>query len=1756
MRKNRLKFLIIFLIITVNIVGFTSQLGQPTHHRKFGNEILPIAQDYETNSSETVNVVTAFIEQGYKNDTDINLDQDTTSFSVPAPNATGYDSSYIKISVKDLTAENHTLIVEDNSVPSGFHDVNNAQPSVTSFTIPTDCYLTNLTFNVRRTLAQDGNMTVRLYNSSWSGTINEPNSNVNQYIQIGNLTTGNGWKSITNINLFLNNSNTDNNTWYVGFVDHNTAEYNGNWWYTNDDSSGDNNDETLSYEYLGASTWGLVEDTFSPGVLIDFHLQVGLSLNDSTPNPKLLDLHINGTSVDDNLITPSANNGTWININPLHGADNFLDFTVIANWYTYSLNIDQTIVNYTNSFDAVTTYTAESGVNVFWNATTEINQFDHRLINNTVIFTIPNNWNTPLSRLDRDSTEISPYSTASNGTAKFITVRGSNAIDGNWTLLTTSSNLLIEIGINSPVIYVNETVEFNATFSTPVSGIVNISVYNPQSYNDEMVFSSEDTITDASFIDLTDWDVDVDSLISIDEYGPYRVQVRWDNDTDMGIIDSTVVIAANTSYTILTTPQEILSNQGPFNISIQYFDEFKSQNVTGATIGFENATSNWNSEVQNNPMEEYNITINPADYSSGIHLIPITLNKTYYMNHTFTYEITFVESMQVFKNYGSSNLNVARGENATFVLNYNTTAGEIGIQDAIINDVSINSYLVWSYNDLSSGNYEIVLNTSEVNADFSPFNCVFNISLINATNGYQTLQFDFDIAVTVAQTSMSLNSQTDVIARNSGNNATIYFHVTDTTNGLDLTGIPESDFYVYNESTSLIWDVGTFDWKVTELTGGDYVANISLNGLNYGTQTVRLNVSYAPNYNYSILVTSFYIRGNFTEITIKEFNNNAGNILPTVNSSKQFYLDGTHVGLILNLNDTENANQYVTDDEGNFKYWARFNGTQPLVTSFIYDRNNDVNIGSIALPTGLTAGQGNITLIIGQKNYENATIKFNITFLEPLSISISQIVLPSVLIQNNQTVIRFRVTYMNGTLQPLANAYITISSNNTDFISFSNYTDGNGYVEFTVSAPEGRYDAITFYISYNGVAYGISGGTASFIVPVERARTWSEWILYGVLLVVGLSLAVVAVQQGIVKPRKKKYRELLYNTVAVFEDAINLQHVLIMHKNTGTCVFFKTFGILDIDPDLISGFLSAAQSFVRESMSADGISEIKSGDNHLLISDGELVRVTLVLAKGASQFLRANTARLVMLFENQYYQELIDWKGSLNVFQDAGPLIDDTLHTSVILPHQITTSIKILKSVKSPLAQKLLKIARELTTAQRSFFFIAQLVAESKEKLNKKPPEILLALNELLDAEAISPVDLSGYDEQPISEQEMNLLAQRVMQLPDLTNPEREALVKDLVRMNAAEREAALTSIQQGQKITSDVSHRMITTKMFTSKKDAKAEINRLVKEAQKMVKQRRFGDAVLCFETASVTAGNWKMPEDSKKLRDKALNAQIAAFNDKIRKGQKEVPRLIRQGEDERALNYCEEAYEAASSLFKLGFTEYEKTVKKFGSMLQEVRKNLKNYDTTAEGVFKDDKKHFEKMERDLLKKAQKLEKEKNYHEAVSAYSELTVIANKIFKFGVLGAKDKIKKYKSMTARLKKKAMKAVEEGKSILNEEELLDQKSQLLNLALEAEQAQDYLRSIYAYEEVIKIHHKLGDSEGATKLEDKIHSIVSNIPNVERVLSDMLYRANTHFEQGSYDLAFNEYQYSLGIAKALNMQDRVIEISAKLDEISRRI
>ncbi|MCP4761427.1 MAG: hypothetical protein GY870_06570, partial [archaeon] len=193
-------------------------------------------------------------------------------------------------------------------------------------------------------------------------------------------------------------------------------------------------------------------------------------------------------------------------------------------------------------------------------------------------------------------------------------------------------------------------------------------------------------------------------------------------------------------------------------------------------------------------------------------------------------------------------------------------------------------------------------------------------------------------------------------------------------------------------------------------------------------------------------------------------------------------------------------------------------------------------------------------------------------------------------------------------------------------------------------------------------------------------------------------------------------------------------------------------------------------------------------------------------------------------------------------------------------------------------------------------------------------------------------------------------------------------------------------------------------------------------------------------------------------------------------------------------------------------------------------------------------------KDQKSLLKKAIKYEKNKNFKNAIASYSELSIIADKLFKLGVVTASNDLKKYKTKMSDLKSRAQAATEEGEDSLNEQELLDQKSQLLNIALEAEQTQDYLKALVAYQQVLNIYHSLADTENAAKISDKIKSIVGMISNVDEVLQSMVESAEKHFSEGAFQNSFAEYQYAKGLCQAIGDRDTLKKVEKQLNEISK--
>ena len=120
-----------------------------------------------------------------------------------------------------------------------------------------------------------------------------------------------------------------------------------------------------------------------------------------------------------------------------------------------------------------------------------------------------------------------------------------------------------------------------------------------------------------------------------------------------------------------------------------------------------------------------------------------------------------------------------------------------------------------------------------------------------------------------------------------------------------------------------------------------------------------------------------------------------------------------------------------------------------------------------------------------------------------------------------------------------------------------------------------------------------------------------------------------------------------------------LKYLLVIHNETGLTIYEKNFSDSKLEPDLISGFLTAIQSFGSEiSTSETSMKKLVYKDFQIEIEDGDHVRAALILDGEPTSFLIKKLLEFVNLFEREYNDELESWAGNLKVFQRPENLVD------------------------------------------------------------------------------------------------------------------------------------------------------------------------------------------------------------------------------------------------------------------------------------------------------------------------------------------------------------------------------------------------------------------------------------------------------------------------------------------------------------------
>ncbi|MFX1598163.1 MAG: ADP-ribosylation factor-like protein [Promethearchaeota archaeon] len=117
-------------------------------------------------------------------------------------------------------------------------------------------------------------------------------------------------------------------------------------------------------------------------------------------------------------------------------------------------------------------------------------------------------------------------------------------------------------------------------------------------------------------------------------------------------------------------------------------------------------------------------------------------------------------------------------------------------------------------------------------------------------------------------------------------------------------------------------------------------------------------------------------------------------------------------------------------------------------------------------------------------------------------------------------------------------------------------------------------------------------------------------------------------------------------------------HNVYIIRKSGECLVSRAYGSIALDEGLISGFLSALQSFVAE-VSGDRIRSIKTGNVKFIYGGfGDVLFVFCVSQDEDETEIQEKIAAVRDLFLKKYQDILEDWDGSIATFEAFNEILD------------------------------------------------------------------------------------------------------------------------------------------------------------------------------------------------------------------------------------------------------------------------------------------------------------------------------------------------------------------------------------------------------------------------------------------------------------------------------------------------------------------
>ena len=326
-----------------------------------------------------------------------------------------------------------------------------------------------------------------------------------------------------------------------------------------------------------------------------------------------------------------------------------------------------------------------------------------------------------------------------------------------------------------------------------------------------------------------------------------------------------------------------------------------------------------------------------------------------------------------------------------------------------------------------------------------------------------------------------------------------------------------------------------------------------------------------------------------------------------------------------------------------------------------------------------------------------------------------------------------------------------------DLPSDSQYLDENGIATFQTEI--NHDDHYTFYVTIDGAEdyWGLDGVSLNelagvnysfeFIHPMTMILSLLPIIIIVLVILIGSS--VLYRQKVMIPKRKKKLAK--YQAIAdTFSDVANLNRLLVLHKESGICVF-DPFAEESQDATLVAGFLQAISTFghdlgdshnlANDSEDARTLRELQYEGFRILINDSKFVRVALVLSGTPSEQLRQRLETFSGAFENRYKADFEHWEGRVDQFNSASDLVEEVFLISLRHPHSVATR-KPRGAQLSSLESDIYKLSKELTK-DREYIFLGQILSTYLAAAKTDKLEALMAIYQLRMKGVYKPMQLA-----------------------------------------------------------------------------------------------------------------------------------------------------------------------------------------------------------------------------------------------------------------------------------------------------------------------------------------------------------------------------------------------------------------------------